>query len=98
MKQSYIITIILFCVGFLLNSCEKDKKTPEQIERDKIMAVEDLLRDNQWGFFDLTVGVEYESRAIPLLARIADENGKVQPGTYDSYTIFGNSTRQLYYT
>lgn len=98
MKKSYIITVIVFCMGFLLFSCEKDTKTPEQIERDKIMAVEDLLRDNQWGFHDLTVSVKFESRAIPLLAGLADENGKVQPGFYDSYTIFGNSNRQLYYT
>ena len=59
MKQSNIITIILFCMGLLLNSCEQDEKTPEQIEGDKIMVVENTLRDNQWAFHDLNVSVDY---------------------------------------
>ena len=59
------------------------------------MAIENLLRDNRWGFHDLTVSVKYESRAIPLLANVADENGMIQPGIYDSYAIFGNNHRQL---
>lgn len=86
-------------VSLVLFSCQKeDPKTPEQLERDKIIATENLLRENTWGFHDLKISVQYESRAIPLLANVADENGMVQPGEYDSYDIFGNSDRQANYT
>lgn len=98
MKRYYIKALLMICIGILLFSCDKEEKTPEQIEREEIMAYEDLLRDHQWGFYDMSVSVQYESNAPPLLANVADENGKVQPGVYDSYIIFGNNSRQLYNT
>lgn len=94
----YFKTLILLGLVLLFYACEDEKRTPEQLDRDKIMDVENLLRDNQWGFNDLTVSVRFESRAIPLLANVADENGMVQPGVYDSYAIFGDNNRQLNYT
>jgi len=98
MRRLYISVLLFVFAGFLFYSCEQDTKTAEQKEREEIMAVEDLLRDKQWAFYDLSVSVLYESRALPLLVNVADENGMVQPGIYDSYAIFGNSKRQLYYT
>lgn len=95
MKLTRFKTILLLITWILLYSCEDEERTPEQQEREKIMAVENLLRDNQWGFQDMSISVQYESMAIPLLARVADENGMVQPGTYDSYAIYGNNKRQL---
>lgn len=90
----YLLAIVLF-----FGSCrEEDERTPEQIERDKIIEIENTLRTHNWGFNDLKVSVKYETRATPLLANVADENGMVQPGVYDSYDIFGNGKRQLYYT
>jgi hypothetical protein len=85
-------------MGILTFSCQKETKTPEQEEREKVMAVEDLLRDNQWGFYDVSVSVKYESRALPMMVNVADENGMVQPGIYDSYAIFGDNSRQLDHT
>lgn len=89
----------LIAITLLFTSCnEEDTRTPEQIERDLIMETENLLRNNTWGFYDMMVSVQYEARAIPLLAIVADENGMVQPGIYDSYDIFGNNNRQLNYS
>lgn len=98
MKRVYLKTLILLGMALLLYACEDEERTPEQLERDKIMVIENLLRDNQWGFNDLTVSVRFESRAIPMLANLADENGMIQPGIYNSYAIFGNNQRQLKYT
>ena len=98
MNQLYTKVFVFISIGFFFSSCEKDTKTQEQEEREEIMAVEDQLRNNQWSFYDISVSVLYESRAIPLLVNVADENGMVKPGVYDSYTIFGNSRRQLYHT
>ena len=95
MKRIFLKTLILLGIVLLLYACEDEKSTPEQLEREEIMVIENLLRDNQWGFHDMTVSVKYEARAIPLLANVADENGMVQPGIYDSYAIFGNNHRQL---
>jgi hypothetical protein len=89
---------LLSLIPMFFLSCEEEQLTPEQIERNKIIKTENLLRDNTWGFQDLIVKVKYESRAIPLLVNVADENGMIQPGTYDSYDIFGNNTRQLIYS
>ena len=89
---------LISIVWLLSSSCSEDKETPEQIERNKILAVEDHLRNNTWGLNDLTVSVRVESRAVPLLANVADENGMVQPGIYDSYAIFGDNNRQLNYS
>lgn len=98
MNRIYLKSIILLIAALLLSACEKDEKTPTQIERDKIMAIENLLRDNRWGFNDLSVAIQFETEAVPLLANVADENGMVQPGIYDSYAIFGNNKRQLDYS
>ena len=98
MKNIYLKTFILLGLMLLFFACVEEPRTDEQLARDKIMAVEDLLGDNQWSFNDLTVSVRFESRAIPLLANLADENGMVQPGIYNSYAIFGDNQRQLKYT
>jgi hypothetical protein len=98
MKKSYLKTSILLCIVLFFYACEKEELTPEQIERNKIIEIEDALRDNLWGFQDLKVTVRYESKAVPLLANVADENGMVQPGIYDSYDIFGNGNRQISYS
>ena len=98
MNRIYLKSIILLIAALLFSACEDDEKTPPQIERDKIMAIENLLRDNQWGFNNLSVTIQFETQALPLLANVADENGMVQPGIYDSYAIFGNNKRQLDYT
>ena len=95
MKRVYTIKFVLFVFVFALLSCEDEKRTAEQLDRDKIMAVEDQLRNNRWAISDLTVSVALDAKAIPLLARVADENGIVHPGIYDSYAIFGNNDRQL---
>lgn len=79
-------------------SCSKEEsKTQEQIDRERIQETENLLRDHTWGFNDLVVDVKFETRAIPLLANVADENGYVQAGSYDSYDIFGSIEPQLYH-
>jgi hypothetical protein len=90
--------LLLLLSAIFLFGCQSEDKTPEQIEREQIMEVEDLLRDNQWGFHDMAISVQYESRPIPLMVNVADENGMVQPGIYDSYAIFGDNSRQLDYT
>lgn len=96
MTKIYLKTFFFLSMIFLfVSSCKKDEKTAAQEEREKIMEIENLLRDNQWGFHDLQVTVKNEAVAPPLLAKLADEKGMVQPGTYDSYAIFGNNFRQL---
>lgn len=95
MNKHFSGLVILLLGSVLFYACETDEKTAEQIERDKIIAVEDQLRDNTWKFNDLLVSVKLEANAIPLLANVADENGMVQPGIYNSYAIFGNNDRQL---
>ena len=81
-------------------SCEE---TDSLIEPDleavkRIKDTEILLRNNLWGFNDLIVNVKYEMRAIPLLSNVADQDGIVQPGQYNSYDIFGNDHRQKNYS
>jgi hypothetical protein len=81
-------------------SCEE---TDSLIEPDleavkRIKDTEILLRNNLWGFNDLIVNVKYEMLAIPLLSNVADQDGKVQPGQYNSYDIFGNDHRQKNYS
>lgn len=94
--NKYVSGLVFFLLtSVIFYACETDEKTAEQIERDKIIAVEDQLRDNTWKFNDLLVSVKLEANAIPLLANVADENGMVQPGIYNSYAIFGNNDRQL---
>ena len=95
MKRLYTKEILIIGLGLLLYSCQKEERTNEQLAREEIMAVENLLRDNQWKFIDMTVKVKLESKAIPLLVNVSDENGMVQPGLYDSYAIYGNNFRQL---
>lgn len=91
------MSIILFVM--VLASCSKEEsKTQEQIDRETIQETENLLRDHTWGFNDLLVDVKFETRAIPLLANVADENGYVQAGTYDSYDIYGSIEPQLYHS
>jgi hypothetical protein len=97
--KNFIRLSLLIIFSFLIFSCEDDVElTPEQIERNEILKIEKLLRDNTWGFKDLLVTVQYKSRAIPLLANVADDNGMVKPGTYDSYDIYGNNERQSIYS
>lgn len=99
MSKLYFEILAIVSIVIFLSSCSKeDERTPEQMERDLIMATEDILRSNYWGFYDMKVTVQYESKASPLLVNVADENGMVQPGTYDSYDIFGDNKRQLNYT
>ena len=99
MKKPRRYLFFSFCFLLILSACRKEEeRTPEQQERDQIMEVEATLRDHDWGFRDLIVTVTYESRAIPLLAGVADATGMVQPGVYDSYDIFGNGKRQLTHT
>lgn len=94
--NKYVSGLVFFLLtSVIFYACETDQKTSTQIERDKIIAVEDQLRDNTWKFNDLLVSVKLEANAIPLLANVADENGMVQPGIYNSYAIFGNNDRQL---
>jgi len=98
MNRIHLSFLILIGMGILTFSCQTETKTPEQEEREKVMAVEDLLRNNQWGFYELSVSVKYETRALPMMVNVADENGMVQPGVYDSYAIFGDNSRQLDHT
>ena len=77
---------------------DEDIRTPEEKQLEKIKAIGDLLQYNTWGFDDLIVDVKSEMRAIPLLANVADENGMVQPGAYNSFDIFGNDLRQEFYS
>ena len=95
MNKQVSVLVFFLLASVIFYACETDEKTAEQIERDKIIAVEDQLRDNTWKFNDLVVSVKLEANAIPLLANVADENGMVQPGIYNSYAIFGNNDRQL---
>ncbi len=90
------ILLIFICIS----SCEEDQDliTPDLDLIYKVKSTELLLRENTWGFNDLVVEVKYEMRAIPLLANVADENGMVQPGTYNSLDIFGNDHRQKFYS
>ncbi len=99
MMNKKIIVSVLF-VSLFLSSCEPDQDliTPDLDLIYKVKSTEILLRDNDWGFNDLVVDVNYEMRAILLLANVADENGMVQPGKYSSLDIFGNNHRQEFYT
>jgi hypothetical protein len=97
--NSRLLTILILFFSLFLTSCEEDKDlfTPELKLIQKVKGTELLLRENKWGFNDLVVNVKYEMRAIPLLANVADGDGMVQPGKYNSLDIFGNNNRQLYY-
>ena len=98
MKTAYILSV--FAVLITFSSCEKDDPLVSQDYRviQRIKDTEILLRNNLWGYHDLVIDVQYEMRAIPLLANIADANGMVQPGKYNSYAIYGNTHRQDNYS
>ena len=91
--------IVLFFLIVILSSCKKDDPlvSPDYNVIKHIKDTEILLRNNLWGFHDMRVDVRYEMRATPMLANVADENGMVQPGIYDSYAIYGNDIRQKKY-
>ena len=95
-----IFLLLTFTASLFLASCDQDEdiRTPEEKQLEKIKAIGDLLQYNTWGFDDLIIDVKSEMRAIPLLANIADENGMVQPGAYNSFDIFGNDLRQEFYS
>lgn len=97
MKKIFPLLTIVFTLA--LASCDKDQdlRSPEEKELDNIKATSDLLQYNLWGFNDLIIDVASEMRAIPLLANVADENGRVQPGVYNSFDIYGNDHRQEVY-
>ena len=91
--------LTLFSSLFFISCEETDSLIEPDLEAVKrIKDTEILLRNNLWGFNDLIVNVKYEMRAIPLLSNVADQDGKVQPGQYNSYDIFGNDHRQKNYS
>lgn len=96
-KLSPILTIVF---ALVLASCDKDQdlRSAEEKQLENIKNTSELLQYNIWGFNDLMVNVASEMRAIPLLANVADENGMVQPGAYQSFDIFGNDHRQEAYS
>jgi hypothetical protein len=98
MKKNFILPA-LFILLFV-SSCQEDIDliTPDLDLIYKVKSTEILLRENSWEFNDLIVDVQYEMRAIPLLANVADDDGMVQPGIYNSLDIFGNDHRQKLYT
>lgn len=71
LNYNYVKYLIFILIGILMIPCYKEEKTPTQIEREKIMEIEALLRDNYQGFQDLTGSVQYQTKAIPLLAYVA---------------------------
>ncbi len=95
-----IFLLLTFSTSLFLASCDQDEdvRTPEEKQIEKIKAIGDLLQYNTWGFDDLIIQVNSEMRAIPLLANLADENGMVAPGTYNSIDIYGNDLRQRIYS
>ena len=94
MNKTFLLLTIIAALFFASCDQDKDIRTPEEKQLENMKAAANLLQYNTWGFNDLIVDVKSEMRAIPLLANVADENGKVQPGTYYSYDIFGNDRRQ----
>lgn len=98
MKSVYIV--FLFAVIIAFSSCQKEDPlvSPNYRVIEKVKDTEILLRNNLWRYHDLEVDVQYEMRAIPLLANVADANGMVQPGKYNSYAIYGNAHRQENYS
>ena len=98
MKNTYKFAALF--ISLFLFACEGDQDliSPNLDVIKKVKSTEILLRDHTWGFNDFIVNVQYEMPAIFLLANIADENGMVQPGTYNSYDIFGNDHRQTFHT
>ena len=98
--KNKIFLLLAYIVTLFFVSCDQDEdiRTPEEKQLEKIKAIGDLLQYNTWGFDDLIVDVKSEMRAIPLLANVADENGMVQPGAYNSFDIFGNDLRQEFYS
>ena len=98
MNRTFILPAVFIALFF--SACEEDQDliTPDLELIYKVKSTELLLRENTWGFNDLIVDVKYEMKAIPLLANVADADGMVQPGTYNSYDIFGNDNRQNKYT
>jgi hypothetical protein len=99
MKTNIVILLTLFATLFFISCEENDSLLEPDLEAVKrIKDTEILLRNNLWGFNDLIVNVKYEMRAIPLLANIADQDGMVQPGQYNSYEIFGDDNRQKNYS
>ena len=98
MKSVYIVFV--FAVLIVFSSCQKEDPlvSPDYRVIEKVKDTEILLRNNLWGYHDLVVDVQYEMRAIPLLANVADANGMVQPGKYNSYAIYGNAHRQENYS
>ncbi len=98
MKKLYFLSALF--ISLCISSCQPDEDliTPDLDLIYKVKSTEILLRDNTWGFHDFIVDVKYEMRAIPLLANVADADGMVQPGQYNSLAIFGNDHRQQLYS
>jgi hypothetical protein len=97
MKKA-ILLLALFIMLFQ-SSCKKDIDllSHDLARIQKVKDTEELLREKPWSFDDLVITVKNEMRAIPLLANVADDNGMVQPGEYNSIEIFGNDYRQKFY-
>ena len=62
-----ILAFVILAV-LMVSSCEKDDRTPHQKEMDKAIATDNLLQDNNWGFKDLKINVQYEVSAPAILA------------------------------
>ena len=73
MKRNLIKLSTLICILLLLFACNDEERTPEQQERDEIIAVENLLRGNYWSFIDMSVSIQVPALAPPLLVNVADE-------------------------
>jgi hypothetical protein len=87
--------LVMMASALAFTSCNTEEyKSPSQIEKEQIIATQNTLMGNTWGFKNFTVEVIYESRALPFMVRVADENGMVQPGIYDAYDIFGTAYNQ----
>ncbi len=98
-KIGAYLCLVTGLLVILSTGCRNEEElTPEQLTRAEIMANEEVLQSNDWNVQDLRVTVAYEIPAIPLLVNVANDNGMVMPGVYDSYAIFGNSDLQLNHT
>lgn len=90
MRSYFSKAFIILSIAILMLSCsEESEKSPAQIEREQVAEIEQYLQSNLWNFNNVEVEIKHESRAMPFMINLADDEGMIQPGVYDAYDIYG---------
>ncbi len=94
--NKFKLVLFVFVIGFASVSCNKEIKSPEQLNQENIISIQNTLMDNNWNFSNTEVIIKHETRAFPFLSNLADENGMIQAGIYDAHDIYGDNSQHSF--